>query len=362
VRVSPYVYDAFAARVVFGAGTLATVPRELDRLGARRVLLVHSTSARAAASVLLATLGDRLAGQFADIVEHVPTSVAQAAVLAATDARADTVLTIGGGSATGTGKVIARELGVTLACVPTTFAGSEVTPVWGQTVDGRKTTGRDPRVMPRLVVYDPDLLSTLPAAIAAMSAMNAVAHCAEALWHPHGNPVASALADQGLRLLGRAIPALADGRDEPAARAAALAAAHLAGSAFALTGSGLHHALAHALAATWSLPHAATHAVLLPFVAAANADADPDADARIAHALDAPSDGARALRALTRSARAPASLDALGVPPEALTTVAERVAAARVPNPARLDQHALRGVLERAWAGDLSAVTAGTGP
>ncbi len=365
-----FTYQALPGRVVFGTGAVRQrLAEEVERLGGRRVLLVTGPREAARAGELAAPLGDRVVATFSAVQEHVPIEVAQAARSAAGQCAADLLLAIGGGSTIGTAKAVALTLGLPILAVPTTFAGSELTPVWGLTQDGRKTTGTDPVVQPRTVVYDPELSLTLPVALAAASGLNAMAHSVEAFWAPGRNPVTSLGAAESITALARGLPALVADPGDVAARAQALYGAYLAGAAFAVAGSGLHHKICHVLGGAYRLPHASTHAVVLPYVLAVNGDAAPAAGQRIATALEQagpprhgaplePSDapGATAVRrllALNRSIGAPRSLAQVGMPRDALDEAAGLVAAV-IPkdNPRALTRVEVRALLQAAWDGD----------
>ena len=226
--MTSFVYDALPGRVRFGVTASCALPEEVDRLGAGRVLVVAGRDEKAIADELVAPLGARVVGRFEDVVQHVPVAQAEAAVARAREVRADTILTIGGGSATGFGKAISLQVDVKHLAVPTTYAGSEMTPIWGMTRDGRKETGRDPRVQPDTVVYDPRLTLALPPEIAGPSGMNALAHAVEALYAPGANPVMQALALDATRRLHRSLPRVVRAPDDLEARTEALLGAYLA--------------------------------------------------------------------------------------------------------------------------------------
>ncbi|WP_299954264.1 maleylacetate reductase [uncultured Modestobacter sp.] len=342
--------DGLPTRVVFGAGRRADVPAEVTRLDGRRVLLVTGRSQAAVVAELRGALGDRCAGVLDGAVEHVPVALAEQARRAADDLAADVLVAVGGGSAIGLAKAVALTSGRPLLVVPTTYAGSEMTAIWGTTDGGRKTTGRDDRVRPRVVVYDPELTLDLPAATSAASGMNAAAHCVEALWLPATNALVDAVAEEGLRQLGEALPALARDRHDRGARGTALRGAWLGGTALALAGTGLHHKICHELGGL-GLPHAPVHAAVLPAVAALLADAAPAAVDRVARALGG-GDGPAALRRLARQAGAPTSLAALGLRESEVDEVAERVAAAGPAAPRPVSAVDVRRVLLDALAGD----------
>ena len=319
-----FSYRALPVQVYFGRESAAdNVRRAVDDHHARRILVVASSSQTANVERLTAQFGDRVAGRFAGVVEHVPAATATEAVEAATYAHADLVLSNGGGSSTGTAKVIALETGLPLVAVPTTLAGSEMTDTWGITTDGRKQTGRHPAVLPRAVVYDPVLLTSLPPALAVTSAFNAMAHCIEAYWGTAANPVSSVLASEGVRHLADGLRALQRGEQD--ALDELQYGSFLAGLVFAQAGSGLHHKICHALGGEFDLPHAATHTVILPEVLRFTAPSVPQAAAAIAEALGAV-DAVDGLDALIVQTKAPRSLCDVGLNPDQITTAVEAIA------------------------------------
>jgi maleylacetate reductase len=344
-----FTYDAAPGRVVFGVDTLDRVADETAALGAAHVFVVASNSARAAAARVAAALDTSHTRTWTEVAQHVPAALATRATEAALADGADAIVAIGGGSATGLAKAIALELTIPIVAVPTTYAGSEQTPVFGITGE-HKQTGRDPRVLPRVSLYDPALTISLPAAMTATSAGNALAHCVEALWAPDASPVPTLLATEAIRVIAGALP---DATARPAdldARTRLLLGAYLASGAFSATTMGLHHRLCHALGGTYGLDHSATHAVLLPHVVAFEAAAAPDAVAMVARAFGA-ADAASALRELLVDAGAPASLADLGLPADALDDAATRVVAEGPPSPRPLDVAAVRTLLDDAYAG-----------
>ena len=284
-----FSYQPSSQRIVFGAGARRDLGDECRRLGAGRLLLVATAGELARSRALLAAVAGRIAGEFTGVREHVPVEVAAAAREVAAAVSADGLLTVGGGSATGTAKAVALETGLPIVAVPTTYAGSEVTPVWGLTEGGHKRTGRSSTVLPKTVIYDPELTTSLPAAVTAASGMNAVAHCVEALALPGTDPVSALLAAEGVRVLAAGLPAVADDGADLGGRAEVLYGAFLAGSAFAVAGSGVHHKMCHVLGGRFELPHAPTHAVLLPHVAAHLTGTAPAGLDRVRAALSPPS-------------------------------------------------------------------------
>jgi maleylacetate reductase len=346
-----FIWTALPARVVFATGALLRVADEVDRLGVSRVLVIGGGAARSNALARLRDgLGARVAGEIADAAQHVPGQVAEAAVATAGRVRADVVVTLGGGSATGLGKVVALERDLPIIAIPTTYAGSEMTPIWGRTTDGVKQTGLDARVLPRTVIYDPELCLGMPPRLAAASGLNALAHCVEAFWSAGSNPVTSSLGDEGARLLLEGLPrVVADSRDLDA-HASNLVGACLAGMCLAQAGTGIHHRTCHVLGGGWSLPHAETHAVVLPHAIALVAPRAPAAIRRLAGLLDSGSPP-QALFDLTTRLGLPSSLEAIGMPEDALDNAAQRVMAASRDDPLVPDFEAVRAMLDDAFFG-----------
>ena len=292
-----FTYEPAGGRVVFGPGaSRSRLAPELERLGARRVLLIADRP--------FETDGVPLAGTFAGARAHVPAAVAAAAREAATDAGADWLLSVGGGSVTGAAKAVALETGLPIAAVPTTYAGSEMTPIYGITDGRRKVTGISPAVVPRLVVYDPELLASLPPALASASAMNAMAHAVEALYGPGANPLTTLVAEGAIRALADGL-----GSGNPAV---VLRGAFLAASALAVAGTGLHHRICHVLGGAYDLPHAELHAIVLPHAVALLEDDHPAEMACVAGALGA-TNAAAALHELLMDLPGAHSLTEIGL-------------------------------------------------
>ena len=342
-------------RVVFGAGSLAQLPDEIERLGAKRALVLATPEQRGSAEQVASMLGARAAGVFARAVMHVPIETAREAREVARRLEADCAVAVGGGSTTGLGKAIALDSGLPIVAVPTTYAGSEMTPIYGLTEGGLKKTGRDVRVLPKTVIYDPELTMTLPLGLSITSGVNAIAHAAEGLYTPQPNPIIALMAEQGIAALARALPALhADARDARA-RHDALYGAWLCGATLGHVAMGLHHKLCHTLGGTFNLPHAETHTVVLAHALAYNAAAAPQAMAAIARAMGAadaqPLAAAHAVFAFTRRLGAPTALRDIGMPAAGLERAAELAAQTPYPNPRALDRQALRALLQRAHDG-----------
>ncbi|KJR07707.1 maleylacetate reductase [Gordonia sihwensis] len=339
-------------RVHFGTGSAAAAVAEAAAaLGSRRVFVIASAREIARTGEVLA--GVPVAARWDEVVMHVPESLAVRARRAAADVGADLLLSIGGGSATGLAKAVALTSGIPIVAVPTTFAGSEATPVWGLTDDSGKTTGIDDRVLPRAIVYDAALTASLPVAACIASGLNALAHCVGSLWAPRADPVNRALATEGMTALDSGLRDIAERPDGVAGREQTLYATYLAGVAFASAGSGLHHKIAHVLGGAYNLPHASLHAALLPYVTAFNAAADPDADVRIGAALGAP-DAVTGLAALYAAVGAPTALRDLGFAESGVDAAAAAVARVIPPgNPREATVDDLRALLLAACRGEL---------
>ncbi len=345
-----FVHDTLPQRVRFGAGEAAEgVSAEVSDAGATRVMVISGRSETGVAR--------RIAGELPvvtwhdDVVMHVPLDVAERARRVATDSGADLMVSVGGGSATGLAKAVALTSGLPIVAVPTTYAGSEATDVWGLTEDGRKTTGRDARVLPRAVVYDATLTLSLPVDLSVASGLNALAHCVDSMWAPRRDPVNAALAVEGARALRRGLPRVVSAPTGLGGREEVLYGAYLAAVAFASAGSGLHHKVCHVLGGMFDLPHARTHAVVLPHVLALNAPYAPEAERRIAAALGAP-DAASGLRALREELAAPRSLRSLGMPAAGIEQAVEAIVAAAPPdNPAPVTPEVIGQLVHRAWEG-----------
>ena len=347
-----FVFSISPMRVLFGAGSRHRLDEELNALEVRRALLIADPAHRALAQELAGQLGARCAGIFDGVVQHVPVEVAEAGRAKVRDLRADCCVTIGGGSATGLGKAIAMEIPLPLVAVPTTYAGSEMTPIWGLTEGGLKRTGRDPGVQPRVTLYDPELTVTLPPAVAGPSGMNAIAHCVEALYAQNANPIMSLLAEEGVRALAGALPRVMAAPDDLDNHGKALYGAWLAGVVLGSVGMALHHKLCHVLGGTFNTPHADTHALILPYAGAYNLEAAPDAKRRLTAALGT-SHVARALRELSLSVGAPATLEDLGLSTADLATAADLATRAPYYNPREVTRDGVYRLLLDAYHGEM---------
>lgn len=352
-----FVYQCSPSRVVFGQGALAQLPDEVARLGAHRALVLTTPEQRGLGERVAALLGERAAGVHDQAVMHVPIEAARAARAEAQRLGADCYVAVGGGSTIGLGKAIALGSAQPILAVPTTYAGSEVTPIYGITEDRLKTTGRDPRVLPRTVLYDPELTLTLPAAISAASGMNALAHAVEALYAQDANPIISLMAEEAIRALAGALPAVVRNPVDIDARSRALHGAWLAGVCLGNVGMALHHKLCHTLGGTFNLPHAQTHAAMLPHTAHYNHAAAPQALLRAARALggEQAADAGPLLFRLNQALGIPAALAEVGMPEAGLDEAATLACTNPYYNPRPIEQAAIRALLGRAWRGEMPA-------
>jgi alcohol dehydrogenase class IV len=350
-----FVYNGQPSRVVFGAGSLAHLEREIELLGARRALVLSTPEQQGQAQRVADRLGGRAAGVFARAVMHVPIETAREAREEAHRLGADCAVAIGGGSTTGLGKAIALDSGLPIVAIPTTYAGSEMTPIYGITEGGLKRTGKDARVLPRTVIYDPELTLTLPVSLSVTSGMNAIAHAAEGLYARDGNPVMHLMAEEGIRALASAMPTILRRSDDIEARGLALYGAWLCGTVLGNVGMALHHKLCHTLGGSFNLPHAEVHTVVLPHAIAFNAPAVPDAMGRIRRALGpAPGSAAAGLFDLARDNAAPVALRDIGMKEDDLDRAADIVVGNPYWNPREAgaaQRREIRELLQSAFEG-----------
>jgi alcohol dehydrogenase class IV len=348
-----FLYIGQPSRVVFGAGSLVHLEREIDALGARRALVLSTPQQTQQAQKVADRLGTRAVGIFAKAVMHVPLETAREAREVARSLGADCAVAVGGGSTTGLGKAIALDSGLPILAIPTTYAGSEMTPIYGLTEGGVKKTGRDPRVLPKTVIYDPMLTLTLPVGLSVTSGINAIAHAAEGLYAQDRNPIMDLMAEEGIAALARALPAIArDGADLDA-RSDAMYGAWLCGSVLGSVGMALHHKLCHTLGGSFNLPHAEVHTVILPHAMAFNANAASQAMQRIARALGRNSAPA-GLFDLARDNGAPVALRDIGMREQDLDRAADLAVANPYWNPrpiGALQRDEIRALLQRAFEG-----------
>lgn len=349
-RMRSFEHDGDGPRVVFGPGARHRVGAELDRLGVGRALLLSTPGHAKAASRLADQLGDAVADVFAGAVMHTPVAVTDEALRRVDAAGVDSVVSFGGGSTTGLGKAIAARTGLPHLVIPTTYAGSEVTPILGETADGEKVTRSGPEIVPDTVVYDVELTMTLPWAVTVTSAVNAMAHAVEALYGEGRTADTDHAATEALRVLTGGLRTLDGERDDAEARSDLLYGAWLAGRCLAVVGMGLHHKLCHTLGGTFGLPHAGTHTVVLPHAVAYNEPAAPDAIAAVAEAVRV-TDAATGLQDLIRGWGGPISLAGLGFSDADVPRAATLATARPYPNPRPVTRDGIVALLGRATTG-----------
>jgi alcohol dehydrogenase class IV len=345
-----FVYTANPARVLFGVGTLALLPAELERLGITRPIFVGTRRQEATLRNLAADVTGPAARVFAGAVMHTPVTVTETVMSLVAQGGIDGIVALGGGSTIGLGKAIALRTDLPQVVLPTTYAGSEMTPILGETRDGAKTTQSSPKVLPEVVIYDVDLTVGLPPHQSATSGLNAIAHAVEALYARDRNPVTEMMAIEGIRVLADALPRIVTAPSDRSARSDALYGAWLCGSCLGAVGMALHHKLCHVLGGSLNLPHAETHAVVLPHALAYNAAAAPEAMSSLGKVFTG--DPVLALVELARQLGAPTALRDIGMPYEGIEIATRAALANPYWNPQPLEEDKLRTLIARAWAGD----------
>lgn len=356
-----FVHTSHPSRVIFGTGTVGQLRDEVERLGCSRVLLLAGPAVAKAAARVREVLGDLIVAEFDGAAMHTPVEVTERALDVLREHAADCLVAVGGGSTTGLAKALALRTDLPQLILPTTYAGSEVTPVLGETQGGRKITRSSPAILPETVVYDVEFSRDLPVGMSVTSGINALAHAVEALYSPQANPVIDGMALDAVGRIARALPALVARPSDTAARTDLLHAAWLAGTCLASVGMGLHHKLCHTLGGTFGLPHAETHTVILPHAMAYNAPAAQDVMNRIAEALgvaDAPS----GVFDLIASVGGPTSLGRLGMAQADLPEAARLAVATPYPNPRELTYQGIENLLQDAWLGSRPASPAVQAP
>lgn len=343
-----FVFPGVPTRVLFGAGTLAQVGDEVGQLGRARALVLSTPHQSDEAGKLANALGERAVGTFTEAAMHTPVSVTERALDAYRTSGADCVVALGGGSTIGLGKAIATRTGADQIAVPTTYAGSEMTDILGETDAGRKTTRRDASIRPEVVVYDVDLTLGLPSAMTVTSALNAIAHGVEALYAPDANPVTSLLAVDGIGAFRDGLPAVSKEPADRDARSKVLYGAWLCSLALGYTTMSLHHKLAHVLGGSFGTPHAETHAILLPHTAGFNAAAT-DRLGAIAEMFGGSVGGG--LWDFAKSLGAPLRLSDLGLSEDDLDRASAIAVENSYANPRPFDQNDIRALLQAAWEG-----------
>jgi maleylacetate reductase len=351
-------HESLPGRVLFGFGTVNELPHEAARLGLRRVLVLTTPAQAAEGDRVRSLLGSVAAGTYTGARMHTPVSVTEEALAAVRDVGADGLVAIGGGSTTGLAKAIAARTDLPQIIIPTTYAGSEVTPILGETQDGVKTTRRDLNLLPETVIYDVDLTFGLPPDLSVTSGFNAIAHAAEALYAKELSPVVSLMAEEAVRALVSALPLIRADPHHRIARSDALYGAWLSGICLGTVGMALHHKLCHTLGGLFDLPHAEMHTIILPHALAYNLPAAPAASAALARAVGS-SPVPHALHELAIRLGAPIALKDIGMPERGIDQAVEEAVNIPYWNPRAIDRTSIRELIFRAWAGDQPAAAGG---
>jgi alcohol dehydrogenase class IV len=350
-RIAPFVYEGRPQRVTFGPGRLAEAPEALRAIGGSRALVLSTPEQHEAGANVARILGGLAVAHFFGAAMHTPVEVTAQALAIFDEHDADCVVAIGGGSTTGLGKAIALRTDAPQLVIPTTYAGSEVTSILGETADGEKKTIRSLKVLPEAVIYDVELTLSLPARLSATSGMNAMAHAVEALYAKDRNPIVEMMAEEGLSAFSSGLPRIVADPGDRDARLSAQYGAWLSGMCLASTSMALHHKLCHVLGGAFDLPHAETHAIVLPHATAYNAPAAPEAMEKVARALGV-ADPARGLYDLAKSLNIPLALKDIGMPEDGIDRAVALVTKDPYWNPRPIEAEGLRALLARAYAGE----------
>ncbi|RSL93119.1 hypothetical protein CEP52_013427 [Fusarium oligoseptatum] len=348
-----FTYSSNPSRVIFGRGACDKLPQELSRQNLQAVLILSTSSQTAEANMIRAMLDSNAAGIFSEAAMHTPVEVTTKALQVARHLRADSIVSIGGGSTIGLGKAISIRTGLPHICIPTTYAGSEMTPILGETAGGLKTTRRDPSILPGTVIYDVNLTMTLPPGLSATSGVNAIAHAIEALYAPDTNPIIKLLAGEAIRALAASLPVVVKNGSDSDSRSKALYGAWLCGICLGSTAMSLHHKLCHAIGGSFNLPHAETHTILLPHTVAYNSSAVPDAMRLLAEALPGSGgDAIQGLNSLLDQLGVKRALKEYGLQEDDIDQAASLAVRDQYSNPRPVVEEKVRELVRRAWAGE----------
>ncbi len=345
-----FTYSGLAARGIFGFGTIGQLEDEVAALGVTKVLVLSTPDQHDQAEALSVQLGALSGGLYSKAAMHTPVEVTQDALHVYSSAGADGVVAIGGGSTIGLGKAIALRTACPQLVVPTTYAGSEMTSILGQTEHGEKTTLKTLDVLPETVIYDVDFTLSLPPLMSVTSGINAIAHAVEAMYAENANSVLSLMAAEGIGALTKALPLIIANPHDRQARYDALYGAWLCAICLGSGGVALHHKLCHVLGGSFDLPHAQTHTIILPHALAYNAPAIGEALARINAAM-ATQDAAGALYDIAKNAGATMALKDLGMPEAGIEKAAQIALKNPYYNPRPLEETSIRTLIEAAWHG-----------
>ncbi|KAH8654211.1 maleylacetate reductase [Ilyonectria robusta] len=336
-----FIYTASPSRVILGPGASSKLPEELSQQGLRAALIISTPYQTEEASRIRDLLASNTVGVFSEAVMHTPTEVTEKALEVTRSLKADCIVSVGGRSTTGLGKAISIRTSLPHICIPTTYAGSEMTPILGETANGLKTTRRDPKILPGTVIYDVDLTMTLPQGLSATSGVNGIAHAIEALYAPDTNPIIRLLAKEGIRALAESLPVIVKDGNDNFARSKAL------------TTMSLHHKLCHTVGGSFNLPHAETHTILLPHTIAYNSPAVPEAKKDLADVLpSAGGDAIKGLNSLLDRLGVKRALKEYGMKEDDIDKAAAIAMKNQYANPRTVEQEKIRELIRRAWAGE----------
>jgi len=349
--VKDFTYTGLPAKVIFGSGTVGRLTGEVDELGIGRALVLTTPQQVDQGNELVERLGGKSAGLFANAAMHTPVSVTNDAIQAFENLDADGIVSIGGGSTIGLGKAIALRTDAPQIVLPTTYAGSEMTTIIGQTEDGEKTTQKTMKVLPETVIYDIDYTMSLPPVMSVTSGINAIAHAVEALYAENSNPILNLMAEQGITALMRALPVITDEPENRGARSDAAYGAWLCAVCLATGGVALHHKLCHVLGGSFDLPHAETHTIVLPHALAYNAPAVEDAMASLRRATQS-NTPAGSFYDLAKNGGAQVALKELGMAEQGIDQAVDITLRNPYWNPRPLEEEGIRNIIRAAWAGD----------
>lgn len=351
-----FEYTANPSRVIFGPNSIQKLPDELRRLKLTSPLLLttpQQVSSGEDLAKILTSASLKPAGTYNNATMHTPSHITNEALDYLKSVSADSVISIGGGSTIGLGKAISVRTGLPHICIPTTYAGSEMTPILGETQDGKKTTRSDPAILPGTVIYDVNLTMTLPASLSATSGVNAIAHAVEALYAKNRNPIITMMALEGTKALAESLPTIvADPSNQPA-RERAQYGAWLCGVCLGSSAMALHHKLCHTLGGSFNLPHAETHTIVLPHALSYNAPAIPDAMKLLAGVLPGSNGNAvQGLNVLLEKLKVKRALRDYGMKEEDVSKAAQIAVSNQYPNPRSVEEGPIRELIRRAWAGE----------
>jgi len=337
-------------RIVFATGALGRVADEVALLNKQRILLISDESAARPAAHLKSELGTLVIQSIDNVVMHVPDEFSSPIANTARNQDIDLVLTIGGGSATGLGKIIALDCSIDLMAIPSTYAGSEMTSIWGRTASNKKVTGRNAAVLPKTTIYDPELTYSLPHSISVNSGMNAIAHAVEALYAPEVNAEIKTAALEGITIFASGLRKLTADINDISARSDLFRGSMLCGFSLNNATMGIHHKICHTLGGMFDLPHAPMHSAVLPWAVQYNQNFAKVQLDEVADALSAKT-AAQGIWDLANEVGAQTSLKAIGYPIDKSEEVADVISSATYVNPRPFNRNALVDLLSNAYGG-----------